>query len=451
MPARRGELSVPAAKMELTQVTGVDSPSLTSFPSVSLLLRGGGRSKAKSKVQLPATPVDPPPRPAPLVATPPSAEPAPEASPLRRSGAVAVTVVPPPEPSEPPPYRVVKAPSVANVSLLNNSTIPVPAFRTSILQGHTAQVVAMAFAPRGRFLATAGLDHSVRIWRIDAEDTRQETAFSAQQLDEIRAVAYLPGGGLLVSASGLGGRLWHWQWEAGDDADFRAIEGSGCAEVLAVSANGKLIAAASGRHILTWEFARDKFRPRGTFLTPSDVTTLALSADGRRLYAGMADGRVQAWTDSWRGYRGDAPYPAHRDGVTCLAVSPNDRHVATAGTDNKLRFWSNRSPVELLADAPTAAHGSVRRLQFSQKGDFAATVTTGGQVALWRCTDGQMENDWRLNQAVIACVALADHLEMGAAARTDGSVCLYRLSRPMSDTAVASDVKQDTKRKPLPS
>src|SRR5262249_35199691 len=285
-------------------------------------------------------------------------------------------------------------------------------------------------------LATAGLDHAVRIWRIDGENTHQETAFCDPRLAEIRAIAHLPRGGLLVSASGLGGRIWHWQWSEGREASFQALDASPCATSLAVALDGKHVAGACGNQIFIWVMTRDQFKLRGTLPSPSEVSALAFSADSRRLFAGRVSGEVQVWSDGWRGFRQDGAFVAHTGPVHCLTVSPNDRMVATSGTDNAVGIWSNRT-AELQAKVPAGSHGVIRLLQFALRGDTLATVSDGGQVACWRSTDGLPDMAWRLNQMVSSSFALAEHFEVVAAARTDGTVCLYQLTNALTETKEA--------------
>src|SRR4029450_10468626 len=101
--------------------------------------------------------------------------------------------------------------------------------------------------------------------------------------------------------------------------------------------------------------------------------------------------------------------------------------------DTRCPFRSN-PPSDLQAKVPAGSHGVIRLVQFAQRGDTLATVSDGGQVACWRSTDGLPDLAWRLNQMVSSSFALADHFELVAAARTDGTVCLYQLTNALTET-----------------
>src|SRR5262249_9956120 len=66
----------------------------------------------------------------------------------------------------------------------------IAAQQVAILTGHTAPVIASAFGPYGVCLATAGLDHAVRVWQLDAAAPKQRCEFIDQRLDEIRAILF---------------------------------------------------------------------------------------------------------------------------------------------------------------------------------------------------------------------------------------------------------------------
>jgi WD40 repeat protein len=63
--------------------------------------------------------------------------------------------------------------------------------------GHLAQVLAVAFSPDGKHLASVGDDRIVRIWNVD--DAREILAFSGHT-GNIRSVAFSPDGTLLASS-----------------------------------------------------------------------------------------------------------------------------------------------------------------------------------------------------------------------------------------------------------
>ena len=67
-----------------------------------------------------------------------------------------------------------------------------------------------------------------------------------------------------------------------------------------------------------------------------------------------------------------------------MALSANERWLATAGTDNTVRLWY------LSANGPTATpitirtpHGLITGVAFAGKGDWLATGNDRGNIQLW--------------------------------------------------------------------
>jgi WD40 repeat protein len=172
----------------------------------------------------------------------------------------------------------------------------------------------------------------------------------------------------------------------------------------------------------------------------NEITSLAFTSDGGILFAGDAVGRLLVWARRWRRYRPEATAAAHSGPINAMVVSSDDRRLATAGTDNAVRVWGKFDAIENMFTVAGGLRGVVRRLQFTTDGRTLLAATDAAQVAGWRAHDGDMVCDWRLNQIMSTCQALADHGGLVALGRTDGMVNLYQIGKvpPPSSAGTAS-------------
>jgi hypothetical protein len=154
------------------------------------------------------------------------------------------------------------------------------------LRGHEAWVLAVAFSGDGQRLASASYDETARLW--DVASGREVRRFSGHE-DAVSGVALSPDGGTLVTV-GFDGSLRTWAAASGQRRNLLRLGKRTEATGLAYLRRGDRVAACTGRG--------DLFRaaPEGDDLdrmtAGAALLALAVSADGRTLAVGTAEGSV---------------------------------------------------------------------------------------------------------------------------------------------------------------
>jgi len=293
------------------------------------------------------------------------------------------------------------------------------------LKGHTEWVYSLSFNKDGTRLASGSEDGTVRIW----DTAKGEIIRVLEDGRLVSCVAYSPDGKTVASAAhtpGDSGDVYLWNTDTGIKTILKGIRGGTLG--LAFSPNGQWL-AASGKYnaVRVWNLAfnvssnlpddqeglgrRLAFSRDGRFLAVAGsnlsiwnvdtwskrsfpltdrVSGLGLSTDAKLLALAFwqigtisyfdvpsEDAPIQELLPSGAGWQ------AHQTFVNDVTFSPNDRLLATTGTDRVARIWDvrRRRSVAVLQGHTAQTDPVV----FAPDGKILATGSATGDntVILW--------------------------------------------------------------------
>ena len=240
-----------------------------------------------------------------------------------------------------------------------------PGTQASVVLGrHTAPVMGAAFSPDSRRIASAGLDHSLRLWE-------------------------LAGDGTPVSFVELDAEDFVWS--------------------VAFSPDGQHVASGGNDDIVRlWDARSPGLIRNFPKLHTSMVWSVAFSPDGKLLASASEDGTVRLW-DAQSGAHVGPPLRGHAGGVNGVAFSPDGKRIATVGDDRSLRVWDaeTHKPLVLppmLHDAPAVS------VVFTDDGMHIVTGDDSGTLRRWDANSGRMtgnalkEQDGRITGLAFSAV-----------------------------------------------
>jgi serine/threonine protein kinase/WD40 repeat protein len=283
---------------------------------------------------------------------------------------------------------------------------------------HTRSAVAVAFAPDGQTLASAGRDGRIILW--DPAAARQLKVLQGAP-GEMHSLAFAPDGKLLAGAGWNSNGVVLWDPDSGKQRRLlRGLQWS--AEVIAFTNDGSLVAAGTELgQVGVWETATG--RSVGTVMKHSGgaVQALAFSPDGQFLVSGGLG--IKLWETRTSKELGTFPEPDLR---TCsLLFAPDGKTLLSIGHDEVIRQWDVASRQEVRASAK-AQLGGLTCAAFSASGE---TVVEGHEagVLLSRKAETGEEISRTALPGPIRDVAIAPDGRHVATANENSTVYVLRL------------------------
>lgn len=245
---------------------------------------------------------------------------------------------------------------------------------TARLAGHRDSVTCLAFSPDGKALATGSYDRTVRLWDVA---TGRETTALAGHANWVFAVAFAPDGKTLASA-GHDRTVRLWDVSAGRESAVLPVQ-TASVRALAFAPDGKTLASGGADRALTlWDLATrtPRARLRGHKGT---VRAVAFAPDGKAMATASEDGETKLWDGSTG--RETGSLSGHGDMVVCLAFSPRGGTLATGSLDTTVKLWEVATGRER---ATLRGHDDgVSALAFAPGARHLATAGFDGTVRVW--------------------------------------------------------------------
>ncbi|KAF1813145.1 WD40 repeat-like protein [Eremomyces bilateralis CBS 781.70] len=205
---------------------------------------------------------------------------------------------------------------------------------------HNSVVCCVRFSLDGRFVAT-GCNRSAYIYDVQTgqrvAELKDESLVDDTDL-YIRSVCFSPDGRYLATgAEDKIIRVWDIQSRTiknefrGHEQDIYSLD---------FARNGRLIASGSGdRTVRLWDVERNELL--FTLQIDDGVTTVAISPDNRNVAGGSLDKSVRVW-DTATGLlreRLEGDNVGHKDSVYSVAFSPSGREIVSGSLDKTIKMW----------------------------------------------------------------------------------------------------------------
>ncbi len=250
---------------------------------------------------------------------------------------------------------------------------------SSLLQGQTAELVAVFSGNEGQLLATSDGSETIQIWDI-ASGSEVDSLFA--RTDAVRFLLSNPDQPYLL-VGGADYVVGVFDMMSGDDI---ALEGH--AErltALALSSDGRFVASSDrdGQVIVWNRQTGDRLQNLVVEIEGTNTTeyarSLAFNPDASVLAIGLSNGMIFL-LDTQNGSQ-IASLAEHSDAVTALAFSTDGSLLISGSYDRSLRVWDIETGevLRLLEDH----NDTITEVAFSDDGTLLITASEDGTLMLW--------------------------------------------------------------------
>jgi len=338
-------------------------------------------------------------------------------------------------PSETPiPLIKTSTPSVVPPTILPTKTATPTATPESVvvttseyteLHGSVGPIYSLSWAPDANLIASAGFGQ-VNVWDVDS---KEKVTTLEGHTSFVWGVSFSKDGRWLASAS-VDGTIR--VWNASDYSELQVLNNAG-AFCLAWSPDGKQIAvgSTSGR-ITVWDIeSQEKLQ---SFKAGGFTVSVAWSPDGNTLAAGRLNGVIVVWdVESGEQIISISGYSNKRNDVNGLAFSPDGKYLASANQDGTTYLWD--ADTWEMRSKKDQSSSWLRGLAWSPDGKLLISTGEGAHVYLWNMETEESDilvSIYQLQKWSVAWSPHGDQIVVGSGAydsRRTGGV-LYLIDVP---------------------
>ena len=204
----------------------------------------------------------------------------------------------------------------------------------------------LAFDPTGKYLASAGKDHTIFIW--DLEKGRPYKILHGHT-GLISGAAFVNDGNWLVSA-GADASLRLWDVDSG--RTLRIFQGHN-AQVSALAVrpgSDDIYSTGHDRRLLRWQLALAPEQQLLKLPLPADdaLSAFVLDVDTDHAVAAVNQTDLRLYSLAKGDWIAEVP-TAHDDYIARLALHPRGSRLASASYDGTVKFWKIQRERELFA------------------------------------------------------------------------------------------------------
>ncbi|MGA1598753.1 MAG: WD40 repeat domain-containing protein [bacterium] len=263
-------------------------------------------------------------------------------------------------------------------------------------QAHRGAILAFAFHPDGKMLATGGEDQLIKLWQLP--DLRPIKLLEGH-LGAITELRFSALGERLISSS-ADQSLMFWDWNTGVAEQTLQHHTKSVVGFDLHTDTGRLVSAGKEGGIAIWSYPEGKLQFALNSVA-GPVSKVHFDSSGKHLIAALEDGQAQTWELGKSSFL--AALQGHERPVDALDFSHNAKYLATASSDKTLRIWDVASKQE-VRQYETESH-RVQVLKFSPDSKLIYSGGADSSIRVWDPQTGAQKERLQAHKGKVNALA----------------------------------------------
>ncbi|ORX48583.1 WD40 repeat-like protein [Hesseltinella vesiculosa] len=285
------------------------------------------------------------------------------------------------------------------------------------LDGHTDSVTAVAFSVEGDYVASAGMDGRIRVWRMD----NGELCASVEGPDEVVWINWHPKGNVLLAGAN-DATIWMWAMPSGKFMNiFNGHSGP-------VTAGGftpdgkKIVSVSEDSTMIIWDpkTAAAEFRLSSddARFHAESITSLAINRDSTLAISGDMEGKARLINITSGSIV--ASLENHADSVESISFCDILPLAATGSVDGTISIWDTQT--HRLRS--TLQHDdAIIKVRFVKNAPYLVSCSADRTVRMWDARTAQCVKVWQGHRDAVLDIAVSDD-GAGVVTASDDGHCL---------------------------